>query len=88
MRDHDLHRTAENLWNAWLDLSYAFADLNDQGDSQSVRLGIGAGIEKLRVVAETIERIAAANSAPRRPPADALSNAPTALIEGVLRIAG
>ncbi len=87
MQDHDLHRTAESIWTAWLDLSYAFADLNDQGDSQSVRLGIGASIEKLRIAAETIERIAAASGAPRRPSTDASSNATTALIEGVLRVA-
>ncbi len=88
MQDHDLHRTAESIWTAWLDLSYAFADLNDQGDSQSVRLGIGASIEKLRVAAETIQRIAAASSAPRRAAIDSSSNATTTLIEGVLRIAG
>jgi len=59
MQDQDLRRTAETLWNVWLDLSYAFADLNNEDDSASARLGIGAGIERLRLVAETVERIAA-----------------------------
>ena len=75
MQDQQLRGAAESLWNAWLDLRYAYADLCEDGASDRVRLGIGASIEKLRIVAQDVERMA--TSAPHAP----LSDAPSALVE-------
>ena len=79
MQDNDMRSVAGDLWTVWVELSYAFADLCEDGATDCVRLGVGASIEKLRVVAERVERLAA-----NRP----LLDAPPALVEGVLRVAG
>ena len=84
MYDQQLRGAAERLWNAWIDLRYAYADLCEDYVSDRVRLGIEAGIEKLRIVAQEVERMATSAPTAHAP----LSDAPPALVEGVLRIAG
>ena len=58
MQNNDLRRTAEHIWSAWLDLSYAFADLADKDGTQLLRLEIGSSVKKLRAIAETIDGLA------------------------------
>ena len=74
MHANHLRRTAEHLWNAWLDLNYAAADLSTTGQNHSIGSEIGTRAAELRDLAEKLERLAAANhtAAPsqrmRRPP--------------------
>ena len=71
MQDRDLLRTAEHLWNAWLDLNYAYADLSHHGANDAIRLEIGASVEKLRAVAETLDMLASVGApAGERPQTD------------------
>ena len=57
MQDQGLSRSAEHIWNAWLDLNYAFADLPKVGMGEMIRFEIGSSMERLRAVAEKIEAL-------------------------------
>ena len=76
MPEANLRRTAEHLWNAWMDLNYAVADLAADGAPASIRSEIGSRAADLRTLAEELERLAAIETAVaprrqriRRPPA-------------------
>ena len=59
MQDQGLSRSAEHIWNAWLDLNYAFADLPRNGAGEMLRFEIGMSLERLRAVADKIEALRA-----------------------------
>ena len=67
MQDHNLHSTGEHIWNAWLNLNYALADLQDRGADDMTRLELGSSLSMLRAIAEKIDALAADAATERAP---------------------
>ena len=59
MEDRNLRRTSEHIWNAWMDLNYALADLNEQAGDDAIRFELKTSVEKLRVLAERVDLLSA-----------------------------
>jgi hypothetical protein len=54
-----LRSSAEHLWNAWLDLNYAAADLAKASKDPKICSAIGSQAAELRSLAEKMENLAA-----------------------------
>ena len=67
MQDQDLRSTGEHIWNAWLNLNYALADLNEKTADDMIRLEVGSSLAHLRAIAEKIDALAADAAAERAP---------------------